>query len=383
MNLDGVMRSLQDVLTNPGGNLTAATLLAAAAALLILIVCLVLLVFLLPGARRGARLSRAPRTARPEEVGDEKAVTSTPTPRRPSRRSRVSRAARVWLAGLLVVTAFGSAYVVTSTDDYCAGACHAKDEVAKGRQKSAHPAVPCVGCHEDPLPSGVAGNAALRLGHAFERLSGNSNAYTLAVPSSRCVRCHADIGARVVTDTTTRVRMAHKRPLEAGMACVDCHERIGHGPRDTRVSMSTCIRCHDGASASAECSGCHTADTGFAGAVGSERVFGKVQMGPPKDCGGCHDQAKCDACHGLRMPHSDDFKKTGHARYAGFEKKAVCFRCHGGSDCGKCHGAFEASHGGTAAWRLEHQKLPKNSWCNTCHSQHTGSMCDLCHDFGG
>ena len=86
----------------------------------------------------------------------------------------------------------------------------------------------------------------------------------------------------------------------------------------------------------------------------------------------------CDACHGIRMPHSEEFLRT-HPRYSGFDLKEQCFeQCHTQQDCGKCHGAW-SSH--PPSFKQDHQRYPKDAACSTCHSKHEGPMCDLCHDF--
>jgi hypothetical protein len=117
-------------------------------------------------------------------------------------------------------------------------------------------------------------------------------------------------------------------------------------------------------------------------------MFPKTRLAAVTDCGGCHDQTTCDACHGLRLPHSETFVKWQHARYAGFEKKQRCWRCHASrQDCGGCHTDWtQNSHG--ANWRTIHgqSNLGMNARCS-CHwprmpeegRQQAGTYCRVCH----
>ena len=70
-------------------------------------------------------------------------------------------------------------------------------------------------------------------------------------------------------------------------------------------------------------------------------------------CSGCHDEERdCDPCHGLRMPHTTEFKLHAHARAAAvdiwYNGGKACGRCHTDSrnPCGRCHSELMgAAHG--------------------------------------
>lgn len=78
-------------------------------------------------------------------------------------------------------------------------------------------------------------------------------------------------------------------------------------------------------------------------------------------CGMCHAPNFCDDCHGLRIPHSDEFKKPpdasdplGHPAISKLEPNA-CVMCHTGTNpnfCVSCH------HGKT----LHHKYNPAQPW---------------------
>lgn len=124
MNVGGFLKALSEILTDPAANLTAAALLAAAVTLIILILCVVLLLYLLPGSKERKRPQR------PEEVGAEEPEAAPAVERR---RRPLSPRARVWLVAGLVVASAVSGYAVTSTDRYCADACHHSSSIEIGR----------------------------------------------------------------------------------------------------------------------------------------------------------------------------------------------------------------------------------------------------------
>ncbi|HEY3317504.1 MAG TPA: cytochrome c3 family protein [Coriobacteriia bacterium] len=375
MNVGGFIGAVLEVLSHPGSNLTAATLLAAAGVLVVLIGCIAVLLAVLPGAK-------PKRKQRPLPVllvgAEDEDVAPEPRSDVPSRRVPAIRTALVLALALAAVV---SAYTVTSTDPYCTNTCHTPGSRAPlvSRGSGPHASVACVSCHEDALPLGLAGNVASRFGQAYDYFAANRGGSSPASDSRRCLGCHADISTSTLRDAKTKVRVAHRQPLAAGMTCDDCHTNVAHGKAPDAVSMTSCVRCHDGTTASAKCSTCHDGDTGLASAGSSGRLFTKVRLSADWSCGGCHDQVKCDACHGLRMPHDTAFRSGGHARYAAFAKKAMCYRCHNDADCGKCHGDFKNAHGGPDLFFPRHKTFTRDALCNTCHSHHQGTMCSLCH----
>jgi len=357
-----------DVIADPASNLTAAVFLMAAAVLLVLIIVLLAIIVMLPGA--GRRRVRDQEPARdgalePEVLAESLTpCTAGPQPRRGS--------GAAWIVAAGIVVALASAYVGTAQSSYCVS-CHA--EVRPESSGGVHADVACVRCHEDTwaLPSN-----ALRRGLDIAAQYGlGSSAYTTDVPSRRCVACHRDIESNVTRNEETGVMMSHAEPLDAGYACADCHRSEAHADMAAPVGMSVCLACHDAETASAGCSTCHAKDPSAASGLAADRIYGKATI-TRTDCEGCHSMGSCDACHGIRMPHSEEFLRT-HPRYSGFDLKEQCFeQCHTQGDCGKCHGLW-SNH--PPSFKEEHKRLPPESACNTCHSQHEGPICDLCHDF--
>jgi hypothetical protein len=203
------------------------------------------------------------------------------------------------------------------------------------------------------------------------------------VDSRSCAACHQKELQAVIT-TAGGVRMSHAEPYAAGFVCTSCHPASGHS-RARLHSMSPCLVCHDGMTTSDTCLTCHVTEP-LASVASSSATTNTLGSGAviyplvavPTQCGGCHDQARqCDACHGLRMPHSDAFLKGGHAAAASFQGKQLCWKCHQATACLRCHGPF-TSH--PTGWRTGHQNYPWNSQGCGCHRpQGQTSGCYLCH----
>lgn len=362
MDLDAILTSLLQVIEEPTSNLTAAALLLASFALVVLIAIVAVLLYAVGGPKRPAERVRERERARGA------AAAGTGAPRR-----RVPSAVLGWASLALLLGTVVSAQLVTGSRAYCSESCHHEGGPSPG---GPHGSIACARCHEPGPVATAPGYLILRAGHALEALGVHDAAYPVPPASDGCADCHAATLAAVAASATRGVRMSHAEPIDAGMSCNTCHPGVGHAPASP-VPMSTCLPCHDGETASASCETCHEEDPGTRTATAPERVFEKVRLGPVEDCGGCHDQRSCDACHGIRMPHTVAFKEGGHARDAAFARKRVCFRCHVESeDCRRCHGDFD-SHGEDFA--TTHRQIPWGSPCNGCHKGHTGSFCDRCH----
>jgi hypothetical protein len=391
MSAGAMLQQMLRIVQDPTSNLTAAVLLLAilTLAVLIVIIGLLLAVTRQPASQRARKHGGVKRSADEyeyPELSTELAprLPGEPVPA-PRRRSAAWFAGKggTWLVVLLAVLGVGSAYVVTSTDSFCREACHGDKPSMTDRARGAHKGVACVSCHEDPAPLGIGGALIDRAAHLAANALPSIRVYAGPVPSRRCLGCHSTITGRVIR-TVGGARMSHREPLDAGMACRDCHGPVGHIPAAGSVGMAKCVRCHDSKTASADCRACHESDTGHASAAaGMSRGFPRVQLGPVMDCGGCHDQKSCDACHGIRLPHSRDFERWQHARQAAFGRKTTCYRCHTYSDCSACHGDFD-THG--KDWNTLHTSVGQPGAKCACHwaklpadARTSGSFCAVCH----
>lgn len=371
-----------EVVAAPTANLGAALLLLAALALLLLIFVTFIALLMLPAPK-------PPRRRQREQAAGKPAGT----------RDAGSHRARLLVAAVLGLAAAALGYAGTATDEFCTS-CHAEigeqrvggqsaDASSSTQRKPAHAQVRCVRCHEEPLPAGFVTNVAARIRFGIKQAAGERGPSSEAsVPSDRCIGCHRQILLRTTESTVTGVVMSHAEPVERGVPCLECHKNAGHRSGAQGVSMNSCLRCHDGEAASAACALCHKKDVAFA--ARTRRTFSFVHLPPVTDCGGCHDQRACDACHGLRMPHPQEFLDGEHARFAGFERKNLCWRCHTYMECGKCHqvkapGLGAWGHGTGDWWRREHgRSTPQGAQAGCgCHWRspyaRAGNYCKACH----
>lgn len=394
------LKVLLEIVAEPTSNLTASMLLLAALTVILLIVIVVASMFLvgsgrddgLPGKTRAERrrAKKAARASRSTEAGEAPAGTKA--------RRRPLRASTYVVFAVLVAVALVVGYVGTAQDQYCV-TCHegvageaglsADESTDTALPETPHASVSCVACHEAGQITGVAANTIDRTRHLVKQLTGAPVPADAVVDSSACLRCHDDILEEAVETADTRIRMSHREPVEAGLVCTGCHDDVAHGQEaGVKAGMVTCLRCHDGEQATAECGTCHLADVGYS--TIDKRVFTAVNLPPISDCGGCHDQEKCDACHGFRMPHPQDFLDGEHARYAGFDLKEKCYACHVRVDCDRCHATKDRSigywgHGIGPVWKYQHYDVPPgiDPGCG-CHGrsryvQEYGNYCKACH----
>lgn len=367
-------QTIRDVVADPASNLVLAVLLLSLVSLVLLIIVVVILM-LVTGVdddedEEADELAEYALPEDPEEVRQraEQAAAEPTKPARKRRDPRVQRALTV--AGavfvpLLLVAAFASSYVITAQDDYCVR-CHPEQQKSRLVRPSKdapdtlaeiHPKTRCVACHEGPQASAFIANSADRVRHVAAYVRGARGGTFAVVPSSRCRSCHERAVTTLVRDSNRGLVVSHAEPIAAGVQCRECHANAGHLPDARTGGMSVCVRCHDGKNAPAKCETCHTKDTAYAG--DQDRTFTAQLIVNKGDCGGCHAQKICDACHGIRMPHDIAFLAGGHARSAGFEKKRLCWRCHVVQDCGKCHGSISATGvwGHPSNWRSIHMKV--------------------------
>jgi hypothetical protein len=119
------------------------------------------------------------------------------------------------------------------------------------------------------------------------------------------------------------------------------------------------------------------------------------QMLPPvkaiNECGTCHKEAFCLACHGTPMPHSTEFKEPkdpkdpkGHPAVS----KAMpdkCLMCHTKEEpnfCNECHHGKQVDYTFDAAqpWVQQHPKAVDKSGLKSCLSKcHAVKFCADCH----
>ena len=210
--------------------------------------------------------------------------------------------------------------------------------------------------------------------------AGDAESSQVPVFQERCLRCHEDVAEGV---TAGEVRMRHSDVIEAGYACLECHENAGHTLMEreplpvTRSRMATCLGCHDGVTATSTCTSCHLerpSDTS-ATAPGGTALAAIT-------CRGCHsaetDRA-CIDCHGLELPHPVEFR--GQHAGVSWRDPQLCVRCHDvarpGNGC-DCHDDVNV-HGTYNEWFPRHGPAARTMWPGGCRC-HAESFCLVCHE---
>lgn len=376
-----VVKSIPDVLRQPAANPIQATILLgivlAFAAIVLLTVGLVV---------------TRPAPDQSDQAGPSEEKTENPS-------APVLRLSSWLTVGSSIVLALSLVWIVagltTSNRDFCVS-CHADSPHAAAPLSDPHKQISCVSCHEtgDPV-SRLTVNVIARIQHvAAGRLQpATATGYGVPAASDGCLDCHRAQIAGLRVDETRGLRVSHKEPLAAGANCVDCHVLRSGIIGPTSAGMAPCLRCHDGATAKAACPTCHVGDPAFAirSTVPTESMaFRQV---PDPQCGACHtDMVKCDACHGLRMPHSLQFKAYGHALPAANaiwnnNLKSACGKCHyaGHQSCQGpvCHTGSFPSHP-SPDWKVVHQRASWSGASCACHewrpSDNGGlNYCQICH----
>lgn len=362
-----LLEEVQALIAHPTSNLTAASLLLA---IIVIAVLTFLIVALLLLTADRAHTATRKQVSAPRLSG---------APLRPTtgRLSADDRRFAIWAIVAAVAVVSMATYAYSARTEYCASSCHSMTPATDTWESSTHMAVDCVSCHESSIPGAISS----RLRHIVSEMTGaREGALDATIESQRCASCHPETLKTAVIESGV-IRVAHVHFAVEGMSCIGCHGQVGHtetsGLRD--AVMDRCLRCHDGQTASTECTVCHVGDIG-ASAL-EDRTFGRVRL-PEPTCGGCHDERTCDACHGLRMPHSGDFTDPrAHARGGAFSgRTTLCYRCHVPADCDACHVTLTLSGGHAANWRTAHRKYSRadgRGYCLACHK--TQDFCTVCH----
>ncbi len=368
------------VLISPASNMKVALLLYATIAVFLLLI-LVTGLMLIMSAPAGTAAGPANSGARP--TVRRRARAATPM----TRQMRL-------LLGLGIVAVLVAVWVVagsTTSDPGLCKSCHwpASAHATADTGKDPHAKVGCVACHES---SGIIGRyvtgVPFRLVHLAMSSAGAGNeAGYGAVPTSACSSCHATSLTDIATNAERGLRMSHAEPLTASAVCIDCHRMSGGIVSVHNAGMKPCLRCHDGSKASSACATCHEGPRATAARARTTSL--QSEQIDDVSCSGCHNEKRdCDPCHGLRMPHTTEFKLSAHARAAAVDvwygSGKVCGRCHTASrnPCVRCHSdLIGRAHGN---WMAAGHQGAASDACNTCHVQYapivTRDFCkDVCH----
>ena len=361
MDPSNLLQQFVETVQDPTADPRRTVALIAIGLLLFLIVA-VLVFILLPPEKR--------------EDDDEWAIEA-PTPIQTGRQSKILLAVTLLL---ILVVLVGFAYGDRrGRQDAACRSCHVLQPVVDSWEASSHPTVACIECHASP---GVFGGVETRVRALADLAKNLGGTKTLTAPATvnqdNCRSCHEKELSGVLTVGNLRVR--HLDFVDR-LPCRQCHGRVGHDPAGAKspapsAMMTTCADCHDGKTASRDCSTCHVGDIAQAGSGPED--YARVQLGSPATCVGCHSLEGCNECHGIEMPHPQDWADPKNHAPAGAFDTTVCVRCHD-AGCNPCHMQIHVNHGPN--WKAEHKTTTDRSLCIRCHDpQKVGTdMCRLCH----
>lgn len=96
-------------------------------------------------------------------------------------------------------------------------------------------------------------------------------------------------------------------------------------------------------------------------------------------CGTCHADQFCTDCHGVDIPHPEDFDQT-HPPIAEKNPKS-CENCHlkeaaGMNVCDECH---HSAGDTTQAWLPQHPTVVRGDGAEACFDCHDPRFCSACH----
>jgi hypothetical protein len=168
-------------------------------------------------------------------------------------------------------------------------------------------------------------------------------------------------------------------------SCGECHRGIEHNRaigEAIGVTMARCVECHAQRGVAGECSTCHTLiDEDWAPPSHAQlwqQRHGRAARACPSatadDCGLCHTERTCIACHLEERPASHDpfFVRRGHGLLARMDR-ASCATCHEPDSCDQCHrDTRPLSHTGSWGGTLSRH-------CLSCHVPLQAGGCAVCH----
>jgi hypothetical protein len=138
-------------------------------------------------------------------------------------------------------------------------------------------------------------------------------------------------------------------------------QAIVPGPRASPPGL--CARCHD----QSFCTACHRSTTPQSHQKDWINRHGAQAQADRKACMSCHTEGLCLVCHrGVKMPHPKDWPTARGAEATTPAQQQSCAACHAPSYCFKCHGLsmphpdnWLDQHGAQAQ---QHPEL-----CSRCH----------------
>lgn len=293
--------------------------------------------------------------------------------------------------GLAAATVGAMEY--TSTTGFC-NSCHIMNPSYGAWASSGHKGVHCYDCHMD--------DGAIN--YLKAKVNGLKEVYLVVTNSvttpgtdekawDRCQKCHAKLLGPSSQQTDS---FEHYKHISKGLDCKQCHGNLVHG-KENKDFKQLCVDCHKNKVA-----------TPTSHSTPEFKVtHGQAFLKNNNSCELCHSEGQgkemCQKCHGLAMPHPNQFvdkhvaeiksanATSANANTAGTE---VCLKCHlakpddlprKAQSCQACHGItlphpqdFLSGHG--KAVQDQGDKT-----CLNCHKDQPAGQtrlaksCDSCH----
>ena len=330
-----------------------------------------------------------------------------------SRRRRRLRLAGIIVGGIIIVLAIASFATAeyTSRSSFC-NSCHEMNPYYDSWQASVHTSAECRDCHIPPGFIAYVKTKLFSLREVWVHVTGQPEAplaVTREIPDANCLDCHPDPG-EISPAAPATVGFSHQ--IHEDRNCIGCHIRVVHRAVNPPYyvdpgAMSSCLECHDGTSAPATCSTCHTPPhepRGECGDCHSTQSWTGGAFEHPFALTGAHANLDCTDCHvskpgvetipGYNLPRADPACSSCHT--PPHEPRGECSDCHNTQsfadvtfehpfaltgahanlDCTDCH----VSKPGVET--IPGYDLPKaDPACISCHGDHHQGLTDCadCH----
>lgn len=243
------------------------------------------------------------------------------------------------------------------------------------------PSTTCLFCHSDSVNQQIRDKRWMSVGHEFRLLDGVNN------PAYRQQQGMRDI---LMDELEGEVDPNHKKHIDAGLSCMDCHHRMVHGGEyRAAVDLDNCLNCHN--------------ERGGEISM-SPIVFGQSDSAVEFSHDFHNMMFDCNTCHtGLFPMKAGDSEIT----FADHSSNNTCYACHNGQaasyDCKSCHGQtpipqepITYTMDGIGPVDFNHSFHGAVFSCNDCHDEpwpmeahatpmtmnemYQGKYCGSCHD---
>lgn len=202
--------------------------------------------------------------------------------------------------------------------------------------------------------------------------------------------CHEDLDKVFKEGRRPNLLYRHEEHFALGVSdCSVCHPANTHEPDlINRPTMSRCFTCHGltrAAIAPGDCEVCHppgmapVPETHMASRW-AQGAHGKLAKTDRFECLTCHLERFCSSCHGLTLPHPENWAERPHA-VAFFDEVQLCGECHPRApeqpdDCDTCHHPRATQDVG---WRATHWRVVSDEGARECFGCHDPNTCATCH----